>query len=353
MKFHLWFVCLIASLVSVSCGKDEGIEDLYNPGILRSAYIDDSSLHLAFPSIVGNEDRSKIVIVYRVGSDHLSYDGQLVQVESYDKGKTWINKKVIYAPAASHDARDPQLLALPGGKILCRFFERESSKACMVKSLCSDNNGQSYGDLVEFPLPGGINTAAARGNMIIVDNVIYSISYNKWAVTWLSKSDDFGKSWQVVSWLDERLWKGQLEQGRINETSLGYSNGKMYVVGRQQSENGDNRLEIGVSEDLGVTWSWSFLPVEGHAPSLTPYKDAFILTYRNVKDSSKGKYSFDTVLLKEGKLFSKPVTLFKSDNFDVGYGDVLTLPNSFLVCCYQPGAIRCYELKYDVFNVGK
>ena len=37
-------------------------------------------------------------------------------------------------------------------------------------------------------------------------------------------------------------------------------------------------------------------------------------------------------------------------NFDVGYGDVLTLPNSFLVCCYQPGSIRCYELKYDVFN---
>ena len=44
------------------------------------------------------------------------------------------------------------------------------------------------------------------------------------------------------------------------------------------------------------------LPIEGHAPSLTPYKDAFILTYRNVKDSNRGKYSFDTVLLKDGKL---------------------------------------------------
>ena len=84
--------------------------------------------------------------------------------------------------------------------------------------------------------------------------------------------------------------------------------------------------------------------------ALTPYKDAFILTYRNVKDSNRGKYSFDTVLLKDGKLASNPASLFESDNFDVGYGDVLTLPNSFLVCCYQPGSIRCYELKYDVFN---
>lgn len=55
-----------------------------------------------------------------------------------------------------------------------------------------------------------------------------------------------------------------------------------------------------------------FLPIEGHAPSLTPYKDAFILTYRNVKDSNRGKYSFDTVLLKDGKLASNPASLLKA-----------------------------------------
>ena len=100
--------------------------------------------------------------------------------------------------------------------------------------------------------------------MVIIDDVIYAVCYNRWAVTWLEKSEDFGRSWEVVSWLDERLWTNQIECGRINEASLGYYDGKMYVVGRQQSENGDNRLEIGVSEDLGVTWTWSFLPIEGH-----------------------------------------------------------------------------------------
>lgn len=349
MKIRLWFVFWIVSFAFISCEKEE-IKDISNPNILRSAFIDDSGSHLAFPTIAGNADRSKIVIVYREGSGHLSFDGKLIQLESLDKGRTWINRKVIYNPNSMHDARDPQLLILPDNQILCRFFERDSDAKCCVKSISSDNFGKSYSNLVDFPFPGNETSAAARGNMVIVDDVVYTVCYNKWAVTWLVKSVDYGKSWQIVSWLDDRLWTGKLEQGPINESSLGYYNGKMYIVGRQQSKTGDNRLEIGVSEDMGKTWTWDFLPVEGQAPSLTPYKDAFILTYRNVQNSHSGKYSFDTVLLKNGKLASKPVSLFISENFDIGYGDVLTLDNSFLVCCYQPGAIRTYEIKYDVFN---
>ena len=349
MKHHLLLFIMVFLFPFMACGDDE-LKEIYNPNLLRSTSIDDSSLHLAFPAIAGNKDRSKIIVVYREGSSHVSFDSKLIQMESFDKGKTWVNRKVIFAPVKGHDVRDPQLLVLPNNGILCRLFERESETESIVKSICSENWGIFYGSPVLFPFPKDETFAAARGNMVIIDDVIYAVCYNRWAVTWLEKSEDFGRSWEVVSWLDERLWTNQIECGRINEASLGYYDGKMYVVGRQQSENGDNRLEIGVSEDLGVTWTWSFLPIEGHAPSLTPYKDAFILTYRNVKDSNRGKYSFDTVLLKDGKLASNPASLFESDNFDVGYGDVLTLPNSFLVCCYQPGSIRCYELKYDVFN---
>lgn len=349
MKNYLLLFVVAFLFPLMACEKEE-LEEIYNPNMLRSISIDDSGMHLAFPTIVGNKDRSKILVVYREGSSHVSFDSKLVQMESFDMGKTWVNRKVIYSPSQGYDVRDPQFLVLPNNNILCRFFERISDSESSVKSFNSFDWGETYGSIVSFPSPDKEIFAAARGNMIIVDNVIYAVCYNRWAVTWLSKSEDLGKSWQVVSWLDTRLWTGGLDQGRINETSLGYIDGTMYVVGRQQSNSGDNRLEIGISKDLGATWTWDFLPVEGHAPSLTLYKDAFILTYRNVKDSGKDKYSFDTVLLKDGKLVSKPVTLFKSNNFDVGYGDVLTLPNSFLVCCYQPGSIRCYELKYDVFN---
>lgn len=333
----------------MACGDDELME-LNNPSLLRATSVDDSGMHLAFPTIVGNSDRSKIIVVFREGSDHVSFDSKLVQMESFDKGKSWLNRKVIYEPLSGRDVRDPQLLVLPNNDLLCRYFERKSETESSVQCIISENFGGSYGFPVVLPFPYDETFAAARGNMVIIDDVIYAICYNRWAVTWLEKSEDYGRTWKVVSWLDERLWTNKIECGRINEASLGYHDGKMYVVGRQQSDKGDNRLEIGVSEDLGLSWEWSFLPIEGHAPSLTPYKDAFILTYRNVKDSKRGKYSFDVVLVKDGKLLGNPSSLFISENFDVGYGDVITLPNSFLVCCYQPGLIRCYELKYDIFN---
>ena len=86
--------------------------------MLRSTSIDDSSLHLAFPAIAGNKDRSKIIVVYREGSSHVSFDSKLIQMESFDKGKTWVNRKVIFAPVKGHDVRDPQLLVLPNNGIL-------------------------------------------------------------------------------------------------------------------------------------------------------------------------------------------------------------------------------------------
>ena len=59
-------------------------------------------------------------------------------MESFDKGKTWVNRKVIFAPVKGHDVRDPQLLVLPNNGILCRFFERESETESIVKSICSE-----------------------------------------------------------------------------------------------------------------------------------------------------------------------------------------------------------------------
>ena len=41
-----------------ACGDDE-LKEIYNPNLLRSTSIDDSSLHLAFPGHCGNKDRSK------------------------------------------------------------------------------------------------------------------------------------------------------------------------------------------------------------------------------------------------------------------------------------------------------
>ena len=91
--------------------------------------------------------------------------------------------------------RDPQLLVLPNNGILCRFFERESETESIVKSICSENWGIFYGSPVLFPFPKDETFAAARGNMVIIDDVIYAVCYNRWAVTWLEK---IGRLWEEL-----------------------------------------------------------------------------------------------------------------------------------------------------------
>lgn len=150
MKHHLLLFIMVFLFPFMACGDDE-LKEIYNPNLLRSTSIDDSSLHLAFPAISGNKDRSKIIVVYREGSSHVSFDSKLIQMESFDKGKTWVNRKVIFAPVKGHDVRDPQLLVLPNNGILCRFFERESETESIVKSICSENWGIFYGSPVLFP----------------------------------------------------------------------------------------------------------------------------------------------------------------------------------------------------------
>ena len=174
MKHHLLLFIMVFLFPFMACGDDE-LKEIYNPNLLRSTSIDDSSLHLAFPAIAGNKDRSKIIVVYREGSSHVSFDSKLIQMESFDKGKTWVNRKVIFAPVKGHDVRDPQLLVLPNNGILCRFFERESETESIVKSICSENWGIFYGSPVLFPFPKDETFAAARGNMVIIDDVIYGM----------------------------------------------------------------------------------------------------------------------------------------------------------------------------------
>ena len=352
MKHTFYLLLLLFLLPCFACGEDDWIKELSNESLLRSTTIDAGKTHIAFPTIVGNEDNSKILVAYREGSAHISYDSELVQMESSDKGVTWTNRKVIYTPEEGCDVRDPQYFRLTNGDIICRFFVKMSESEAVVKCIKSTDDGKTYSEAVDMPAPKSEVFAASRGNMVMVDDIIYSINRNRWSVAWIVTSKDNGESWQYASWLDERLWTNQLDCDRINETSLGYVNGTLYAVGRQAPiySDGDERLEVGVSEDMGENWEWKHLSVWGHAPSLTSYGDSFILTYRDTEDESKGKYSFNIGLMRNGALVKTPVALFESSTRDIGYGDVLTLENSFLVCCYQPNKILCYELSYDLFD---
>lgn len=310
--------------------------------------VDGGKKHLAFPTITGNPDLSKILLAYREGDSHASFDGVLVQQESDDYGKSWKNRRIIYTPAYGHDARDPQLLMLPDGSILCRFFERSQLPDGQVKSevkcYVSKDGGQTYSYLSTLPNISNSTLAAARGNMLLLENEIYTVCYNLWSNSWLLKSSDWGQSWELVTSLDPSI-NAYFNAARINEVSLGYSNGKMCLVGRQ-SDQSDKKTLYGTSEDFGKNWTWTKLSEHGEAPSITCIEDSFIMTYRDVSKSTG--YEFKVALLKENNLVSAPIKIVASQTFDIGYGDVLLLANSFLVCYYTHEGIFCSEFKYDL-----
>jgi hypothetical protein len=313
--------------------------------------VDSGALHLAFPAIAGSADGSKLLIAYREGETHISFDGRIIQKESYDKGKTWVNRKVIYEGKAGDDARDPQFVTLPDGTIICRFFVRTSKESSCVKYIRTNDCGKNYTNAVgEFPMPYKSETfSAARGNMLVKDDVIYSTAYNRWNDNWLMKSTDKGISWEFVSWIHKPVERSMHKL--LNEASVGSYGDKLYVVSRSGIDEVRNMILV-ESDDRGSTWNEpKTLPVYGHAPSLTPYKDMHILTWRNTKtdDNEFNRCQFDMALMKEGNLYSKTVTLLETRSFDMGYGDVFTFDDFFLVCCYAEENIYCFSILYDVF----
>lgn len=310
----------------------------YNPNLINRVDVIKSDKHVAFTTIAGNSNRSKILIAYREGNSHLSYDGKIIQLTSYDYGKTWKDKKVIYTPSPNTDARDPQFLVLSDNTLICRFFERTANKHT-VKCIRSSDFGNTYQSPITLPgssAPNWTGDAAARGNMLLLNGIIYSVSYDS-VRAWLTKSTDSGNTWSYVS---------ELKNG-INETSLGYENGKIFCIARQAATGPS---AYGTSNDMGKTWSWQDINISADAPSLTSYNNGYILTFRNKANVTSSGYSLDLAFWKNGQIASTPVTLYSNMDMDIGYADVLTMNGSFLVSCYIPNIIRSYEFWYDILK---
>jgi len=324
-----------------------------NP-LVKESIVDRGDMHLAFPTITGNKDGSKLLIAYREGNTHISFDGRIVQKESYDKGKTWVNRKVIYQSTDPNgDARDPQFLTLPDGRVVCRFFERSNEQQSTVKMIVTNDWGQNYSFFGDIPAHSPKESyAAARGNMLLRGETVYTSMYNRWHDSWLMRSPDLGKTWEFVSWLNRSDGSLYGLHRQLNESSLCLQDNIMFMIARGGYDQ-PIPLTIAESLDSGTTWeNWGDLGVCGHSPSLTPYKDSYILTYRNInmEENKDSNIHFDCALFSKGQLISKPFTILKSKSSDIGYGDVFIYDDFFLVCCYTHHSIHCFTVLYDVFE---
>lgn len=350
-----FYILFLPFIFLSSCIEEENIFLSCRDMLVQESIVDRSSnMHLAFPTIAGIPDGSKLLIAYREAKTHISFDGCIVQKESYDQGKSWVNRKVIYRPShPTGDARDPQFVALPDGRLMCRFFERTSENASTVKMIVSDDWGKTYTYQGEIPAYSPNEPySAARGNMLVEGNKVYTTMYNRWHDSWLMYSPDLCESWEFVSWLNRSDGLVYDIHRELNESSLCLQNNTMFMVARGGYDK-PRPLTIAQSPDHGQTWdNWGELEVCGHSPSLTAYKDSYIMTYRNinVEQNEKGNIQFDCALLKNGELVSKPFTILSRKSMDIGYGDVFTFDDFFLVCCYTDKSIHCFKILYNVFE---
>jgi hypothetical protein len=303
-----------------------------------------SGWNVSFTTLATTLDKDKIYLAFRQGSEHNSFDGKIMETVSLDRGYTWSSPRVIYKPTTKNgDARDPQYLRLSNGDLLCRFFERVSTDRCGTYVIVASDLANNYSGKYSMAYWNSIETySAARGNMVQLEDTIYSVLYNNKHETWMVKSQDYGKTWEFVSSIGAQIDReaSGLTNTEMNEVSLCYQNEKMYFVARRQTFEYNNLL-VAESYDLGETWTnWHEIPIKGHAPSLYAYKDYMILSYRNIEvDVNDGKFLFQLILLKDGYIASDPITVDQSSIFDIGYGDVIALDDTnFLVSYYKDGA---------------
>ena len=256
-------------------------------------------------------------------TDTLPRGGRVACCTSSDEGRTWSAPGLLYD--GPHDDRDPSIVQLKSGKLICNFFSLGTS----------DEPGKNW------------------------------IGHGTWIVT----SDDLGRSWSAARQIAadaycsapvRELSDGRLILGLYRETN-GSANGAVICSddgGATWSEvididNGGQRLDaetdvielkdgvlyavqrpamcFSLSRDRGQTWSISKpIGFAGHCPYLLRTSDGIILLAHRLPATSL-HYSLD-----EGKTWCDNVPV---DAVGGAYPSMVNLKDgSVLIVYYEEGA---------------
>ena len=286
--------------------------------------------HNAFTSMV--KFNNKYVIVYRVGTTHVDYNGKIVMKTS-DDGLIWSDETVILSQE-NYDFRDGELIVF-NGKLVLRYVRRNdinNTNADIRKCFTIYTTDlMNWSTPVEMPNPIG-NRSASRGNMTIKDNELYSINYDLWSGTFLLKTNDL-ITWSVVK--NHLLYE-------TNETSILWTGSKFIALFRMTDDTKNS--VIGFSNN-GIDWSYKTFPLKAHCPTLdlinlNSYGNtkAIAITYRDVNlyNSLFNRVYFNICFINEnGNIIYNPYMILSTlANFDNGYGSVVEDTNNLYISYY-------------------
>jgi len=288
----------------------------------------------AFPDICRRKDGALLCVFY-AGYGHISQPnenlprgGRVCAVLSRDEGKTWSAPwTVVDTPK---DDRDPSVMALPDGTLLCNFFTYGRNAECDTWVVRSRDGGRNWSE-PEIVVPGFATSTPIRrlrsGRLLLM---VYTVDgEGKRAYAGVSISDDGGKRWSSVRPIG-------LDAGKvIDETDVfERSDGTLLAVCRQ--------VMVGAtSTDRGWTWSSVFeLGFAGHCPSLLMTRSGVLLMAHRLPMTSL-HWSVD-----EGRTWHGPVRI---DDVIGAYPSMVELRDGRVLCVYYEegagSAIRAAVLK--------
>lgn len=286
----------------------------------------------AFPDVCRLQD-GRLMCVFYAGWKHVSLPdeahprgGRVSACFSSDEGKTWTPAVTVYD--GPHDDRDPSVVQLADGRILCNFFSLKSPEegeegpygrlgSWLVES---SDGGETWSEpiLISRDLYCSSPIRVLEDGRLILGLYRATSDDANGAVT---ISEDGGRTWGEPVIIDN----GGLRLDAETDVIV-LEDGRLYAAQRTAKES----MRYSISEDGGRTWSVSEpIGFPGHCPYLHRSPEGVILLAHRIPQTSL-HYSVD-----ECRTWSENV---KVDEVHGAYPSMVTLNDgSILIIYYEEG----------------
>lgn len=283
----------------------------------------------AFPDVCRLKD-GRLMVVFYAGYGHVALPnerlpkgGRICYCTSDDEGRTWSRAKILFD--GPDDDRDPSIVQLKDGRLICNFFSLRKSKAAKQPYeglgswiVTSDDLGKTWSaprQLSKSYYCSAPIRELSSGRLILG---LYAES-EKSAHGAVIFSDDAGKTWSKEVDIDSGGFRLDAETDLIE-----LKDGKLYAALRA-------KMCYATSDDQGATWTVSKpIGFAGHCPYFLRTKDDIILLAHRLPSTSL-HYSLD-----ECRTWSQNVLI---DDVIGAYPSMVNLKDgSVLVVYYEEGA---------------
>ncbi len=275
----------------------------------------------AFPDVCRLND-GRLMAVFYAGYGHVSVPsqkyplgGRISYCMSNDEGLTWTPAQTLFD--GPDDDRDPSIVQLPSGKLLCNFFTYDGHKGIGTWIVSSDDLGQSWTEPQLITLAAYCSSPIrllSTGRLIMP---LYTAK-SETATGAIAYSDDDGATWSDITEIDNGGIRLDAETDVIE-----LKDKSLFAALRAH-------MCSSISKDHGETWSVAQpMGFSGHCPYFlrTP-NDEIVLAFRIPNTSLR-------ISRDECKTWSENVLV---DNVIGAYPSLVNLKDgSILIVYYEEG----------------